>query len=193
MSTKFRDPTHDEIAEMYFNPSWTHYTASVKPPRPGFGIFVSTLEHQFFPPDTPENENFNLLATGWLHHTLWMTVSIPTAKKHFAEAVASYCGLKILDTIPVACVKYPAFATVHMEAYEQLKDVDPKWEVFPLARAVNVFSLENSDEHPVKSKKMGLDEWVNYELDIVGKIIGKHEWTDEDEEEMEKFKKYMDV
>jgi len=192
MGNKFKDPTVEDL-EMYFNPSWTHYVASVKPPRPGFGLFAATLEHQFFPPDTPENVNFNILATGWLNNTLWMTVSIPTEKKHLAEAVANYAGLKILETIPIACVKYPAFATVKREAYEQLKDVNPKWEAFPLHKAINLFSLENSDEHPIRSEKMSMDEWMKYELSVVSKIIGEHEWTDEDEKEMKRFRQILDV
>jgi hypothetical protein len=40
---------------------------------------------------------------------------------------------------------------------------------------------------------MTLSEWGDYEIDLVGKIIGEHEWTDEDAEKMEEFKKFLDV
>jgi len=192
MAEKFRYPTRDEV-KMFFDESWTHYIGSVKPPRPGFAMFSTTLEYKFFAPGTQENDDFKILSTGWHHRSLWMTVSIPTSKKHLAEAVAKYSGLKILKTFPVACVKFPAFATLATENWNQLKDVDPKWEAFPLYRGINVFSMENLDGHPVKSGKMSLSEWGDYETDLVGKIIGVDEWTNEDFEEMERLRKILDV
>lgn len=190
MSERFREPTRKDI-EIYFDPEWIHYTASISPPRPSLGLFSATLEFQFFSPGTPENENYKILTTGWLHDSVWMTISIPTAKKHLAEAVAKHVGLRILETIPVACIKFPAFATVGMEAWEQLQDVDPKWEPFPLHKGINMFCLENTKDHPVQSKKMTLNEWIEYEVDVVRKIAGNPEWTEEDQEEMKKFKDFM--
>jgi hypothetical protein len=125
-----------------------------------------------------------------------MTISIPTSKKHLAEAVAKYSGIKIMKTFPIACVDQPVFATVGIESWEQLREdsaLELKWDPFPLYAGVNVFSLENLDDHPVKSGKMTLSEWGDYEIDLVGKIIGEHEWTDEDAEKMEEFKKFLDV
>lgn len=190
MSAKFREPTRNDL-EIYFDTDWTHYTASANPPRPSFGIFSSTLEYQYFAPGTPENDSYRILSTGWLHGSVWMTVSIPTAKKHLAEAVAKHVGLKIINTFPVACVDFPAFATLSMESWEQLKDSHTKWEPFPLYNCINMFSLENTDEHPVRAKKMTLREWNEYEMSVMQKIVGHHEWTKEDEAEMQKFKEFM--
>ena len=190
MSIRFKEPTKEEM-QQYFDSAWTHYVASLKPPRPGFSLFAATLEHQFFPPDTPENDNFRMLSTGWYHDSMWITISIPTEKKHLAEAVASYCGLKILDTFPIANAQFATFATVGMKAYEELKAVDPSWDAFPLYQSVNLFSLENSKEHPTRTGKMSPDEWFEYELSLVEKIAGDHEWSEDDEKEFEKFKEFM--
>lgn len=192
MSIEFKEPTKDEL-RMFFDESWTHYIGSVKPPRPGFALFSATLEYQFFEPGTPENDNFKILSTGWHHQTLWMTISIPTSKKHLAEAVAEHSGLKILKTFPIACVEHAAFATIGSESWRQLQGSGLEWEAFPLYNGTNIFSLENSDDHPVRSGKMSLSEWGDYEIDLVGKIIGEHEWTDKDVEEMKKFKEFLDV
>lgn len=190
MTIGFKKPTEEEL-KIYFNHEWTHYVASVHPPRPGFAIFAATLEYQFFVPGTPENADFKILSTGWHHDSVWMTVSIPTAKKHLAEAVAKYSGLRILDTFPIACVEHPAFATIGMEVFEQLKSSTLKWEAFPLYQCTNMFSLENSDEHPIRNGKMTHSEWNEYELEVVGKITGKHEWTEEEKKELEKFREFM--
>jgi hypothetical protein len=187
---RFKEPTLEDV-KIYFDERWTHYTASTMPPRPSFGLFTATLEYQFFPPDTPENADFIILATGWLHESVWMTVSIPTSKTHLADAVAKYCGLKILNTFPVGCINFPAFATVGMEAWEDLKDDDPKWEAFPLHNGTNMHSLEQSDDHPIRAGTMTADEWHEYETDLMGKIVGEHEWTDEDDKEMRKFKEIL--
>ncbi|GAF73717.1 unnamed protein product, partial [marine sediment metagenome] len=120
MSEKFKMPTREDV-KIYFDPAWTHYVSSLSPPRPGFALFSTTLEYQFFHPGTPENAEYVMLSTGWLHDSVWATISIPSAKKHLAEAVAKYVGLKILKTFPVGSVEFPAFSTIAMEAWEQLK------------------------------------------------------------------------
>ena len=189
---KFEEPTKEDLM-LYFDSAWTHYIASVKPPRPGFGIFSTILEHQFFPPGTPKNDDFKILATGWHHKTLWMTVSIPTVEKHLAEAVARYCDLKILDTFPISNKEFPMFATIRMESYEELKASDPNIDAFPLHNGINIFSLENSKDHPTRNGKMPLEQWMRIETETIRKIVGDHEWTDKDEDELKKFKEYMDI
>ena len=80
-----------------------------------------------------------------------------------------------------------------MEAYEELKAIDPSWDAFPLYQCVNFFSLENSEEHPTRTGEMSPDEWFEYELKLVEKIAGDHEWSEEDEKEFEKFKEFMEI
>ena len=191
MTERFREPSIEDLKD-YFSEDWTHYTASIRPPRPGFAMFAATLEYQFFPPDTPENANYRILSTGWHHGSVWMTVSIPTSKKHLAEAVAKFAGLKILDTFPIANKDFAVFATLGMDNYNELVAADPAWDAFPLYKCTNLFSLENTDDHPTKTGKMNEVEWGEYELDVVGKIVGEHEWTEEDNKELEKFKKFME-
>lgn len=188
MSMEFRKPTLED-AKMYVDPAWTHYTASLHPPRPGFALFSSILEYQFFPPDTEANANFIILSTGWLHESIWLTVSIPTEKKDLAEAVANHCSLKILDTFPVACLDYPAFATVREENFVNLQYGDTKWEAFPLYQSTNFFSLENTEDHPTRTKKMNHREWFDYENDLVKQIVGDKELTEEDKRELDEFRK----
>ncbi len=191
MGAKFKIPTEEDLKD-YFDPKWIHYTASVIPPRPGFALFSTTLEHQFYEPGTPKNADFRIMSTAWLHGSMWMTVTIPYAEKHLAEAVAQYCGLKILDTFPISSKKFPMFATVREESLAEIRKELPDTEPFPLHNCVNHFSLENSDDHPIKSKTMTMEEWNKHEHEMVGKIIGEHEWTEDDEEELKKFRDYME-
>lgn len=190
MSVKFKKPTLED-AKMYVDPAWIHYTASLFPPRPGFALFSAILEYEFFPPDTEENDNFIILSTGWLHDSIWMTVSIPTKKKHLAEAVAKYCSLEILDTFPIGCVDVAAFATVRQENFEALSLGKVEWKAFPLYDCVNFFSLENTDDHPTRTKKMNHKEWFEHETTLVNEVIGDQEWTEDDKRSMEEFRRYM--
>ena len=190
MSTKFRKPVEEDL-KIYFDPNWIHYTASAMPPRPGFALFSAVLEHQFFEPGTPKNEDFKILSTGWHHGSLWMTVTIPSKDKHLAEAVAQYCGIKICDTFPISHKKFPMFATVKMESLKELQAADPDIDPFPLYMGVNIFSLENTDDHPTKNGQMNHQEWHEHEMMLVGKVVGEYKWTDEDEEELKKFNKFM--
>ena len=190
MAERFSIPTAENL-KMYFDSKWSHYIASALPPRPGFAIFAATLEHQFFPPGTPKNADFIILSTAWLHGSVWMTISIPTAEKHLAESVAKFCGLKILDTFPISNKSFPMFATVRLDSFNELKAADPDMEAFPLYQGTNIFSLENSDEHPIRTNQMTVQEWNKYEMDLVKKLTGDPEWTEEDEEEIKKFRDYM--
>lgn len=189
---KFKVPDEKDLKD-YFDDKWTHYTASAVPPRPGLALFSTTLEHQFFEPGTPKNADYRIMTTAWLHDSMWLTITIPTAEKHLAEAVAKYCGLTILDTFPISSKVFPMFATVREETFEEIKAEIPDIEAFPLRTCVNHFSLENADDHPTKNGTMTHDEWNKHESELVGKIIGEYKWTEEDEEELKKFKKYMTI
>ncbi len=183
---KFRKPTKDDARRFYTSKEWIHYTGSMVPPRPGMSLFSAILEHNYFPPGTLKNHEFQMLTTAWLHNTVWITVSIPTKKKHLAEAVAKYCGLKILSTFPVAHKKAMMIASLSKKKF---KGMEKEWEMFPLHTIPNMFTMENTDDHP--SRKMSAMQWFDYEHGLVKKITGEIPWTAEDQDELNRFHQYL--
>ena len=75
--------------------------------RPGVGYFSNYLEHKYFPPETPLNDEFQFVTYKWGQlgdvAMLWGIISIPINKKDLAYEAADVAKLRIANGIPVKC------------------------------------------------------------------------------------------
>jgi hypothetical protein len=181
---RFKEPTKEDL-KLYSSDDWCHFIGIAEPRRPSALLFSVILEYKFFPPETPKNDEYILLSTEWMN-ALWMTNSIPIKYKAYADSVASFVGLDIKPTLPVA--NPPVIASVSYENWEQhLKDAG--FKIFPI-HGKNMYTLENTKDHPIH---MGVDinKWFEFENEIIERIFGNYEWTEKDGEEVKKFKDFM--
>jgi len=72
--------------------------------RPGVGLCLTRIELEMFPPSTPLNEAFELYLLPWMGLPFAL-VLVPNSPACVAglETIASGCGLRVYDGIPLRC------------------------------------------------------------------------------------------
>src|SRR5215211_2269527 len=68
--------------------------------RIGGRSFIVFLEHRYFAPGTPRNEDFQLLRIVWME-AVWYVALIPTAVVSIADELAKSLGLRRADGTPL--------------------------------------------------------------------------------------------
>lgn len=95
--------------------------------RPMARLFFTDLEHNFFPPMTPSNAEFQFFVLEF-DGDPYLMACIPKRCKPEAMLVADRCGLRLADGVP--------------HSISTGEDGKPHIEVFPL-KSRNVWTLEN--------------------------------------------------
>lgn len=67
--------------------------------RPGANRFQTYLEHEYYPPGTPENDKFQWRVLKW-NQINWCIISIPLEDRQNAYDAAAETKMKIADGIP---------------------------------------------------------------------------------------------
>jgi hypothetical protein len=104
--------------------------------RPGAGYFSNYLEHKYFPPETPANDEFQFITYKWLG-MLWGIISIPIEKKSLAYEAAEVSKMRIADGIPMKA----GFMVGATRKDKLGKELEPIVEWFPLD-CDNAYTLE---------------------------------------------------
>lgn len=71
--------------------------------RPGTGRFLSRLEHEHFPPGTPQNDDLDLHIVNW-QGLQFAVVMVPLTALPVCERLAAECGFELSRGIPVVTV-----------------------------------------------------------------------------------------
>lgn len=124
------EESYESLKKFVSDPKYIHYVGIINPPRPGVRLCALKLEHTYFIPGTPSNDEFLLRVLEWCG-VVWIIISIPKNKSSFMEKVAAECGLRIANGIPTLI---GGGAT----------------DSFPVNND-NVFTLENASGHPIYS------------------------------------------
>ena len=196
-SNKFRELGEEDVRR-YTSPDWCHFIGSVFPQRPGVALFSTILEHKFFPPGTPKNEEFQLATIRWVNDSVWFISSVPITYFMHAEATAKFAGISLKkDLFPVMNDgPVSVLASVSRESWETEIKKLPGMQIFPLYLGVNMYTMENSKDHPIY-KNMSSEEIMEGERKMIDDIIKEDEkergikFDQEDWDELEKWRKYM--
>lgn len=68
--------------------------------RPCVHIFSSHVEYSMYPPDTEENDSFELLEIPW-EGMMWHVMGVPVRDTVRLKQIADVCGLRIADGVPM--------------------------------------------------------------------------------------------
>lgn len=124
----------EELKELAKQPGKVHFVSQVD--RPGVNLFAVRMEYTHYPPRSERNKLLELRIIPWpvfqgepIMH--WMVLTIPESAWDLATQMVKECGLRIADGIPM-----------------MFGGGGP--QTFPM-EGNNVYSLENSHEHPVYS------------------------------------------
>jgi hypothetical protein len=142
--------------------------------RTGAEYFFNHLEYTYFPPLTPENDEYDYLTFKW-SGILWSICSIPIEKREFAENSAEEAKMKLANGVPFmigpeACRGIGATRPDHFEGLgiteELSKEMSTNW--FPL-NGETVFTLENTKKGDVnvydgKGAEQDLQAEYDYKL-----------------------------
>jgi hypothetical protein len=128
--------------------------------RVGVDFFFNHLEYTYFPPLTPENDEYDYCVFKW-NNLMWSICSIPLEKKPLAEESAKEAKMKLADGIP-----FMAGPVVAATRPERLEDLEVDW--FPL-NGETVFTLENTKDSDVsvydgKGAEQDLQAEYDYKL-----------------------------
>ena len=129
--------------------------------RPGVAYFANHLEHNYFPPDTPQNDLMQFRQYKW-NDILWAIVSVPLEYREVCEKSVAEAKLRLANGSPVKFgIGLAALRASDLkDLFEGLKDdkFDGKsYEVvqkennisfFPM-QSENVFTLENVRDHVI--------------------------------------------
>lgn len=88
------------VARMLTDPTVVSYIGIVGPPAPGVREFFTRLEYDLFPPDTPENDAFQLTLVSF-EGIIFTVAFIPAIRSRAADEIADRLGLRPSMTIPV--------------------------------------------------------------------------------------------
>jgi hypothetical protein len=94
---KLVEESTEEFETFFAQPDMIHYV--ILATRPRAATCCTTLEHNFYKPDTKRNEKFFLRFVEW-GGLPWIIVSIPFYEKENMEHVAAACRLRIVNGIP---------------------------------------------------------------------------------------------
>lgn len=139
------EESYESIREFIRDPKYIHYVGMIAPPRPGVRLCAIKLEHTYFIPGTPSNEEFLLRIFEWCG-MIWIMISIPREKSNLMEKVAAECGLRIADGVPTL---------IGSGAYNP----------FPFNDS-SVFTLENIPGHPIYSNNPEVAERILMEEEM---------------------------
>lgn len=129
----------EEDTELFFkNSNFVHFVGMIAPPRPGVRLCITKLEHEHYPPGSDLNNDFFMRLRKW-EDILWAIVSIPKNDIEIMQNVAKETGLKIADGLP--CIISSG-----------------KMKRFPIKNSKNVFTLENSTDHPIHKRKIAFKD-----------------------------------
>lgn len=139
------DISQDEVVRAASDPSKLAIIAMLS--RPGVRRFAMTLEHRYYPPDTPANDDFQLFISKWAGMAFVIMV-IPIEHRPRVEEVARESQLRVADGVPT------------------MVETDGLHPFF--VNGPNAFSLENMSGSPVY--KGGAEEMLkaeDAELDLI--------------------------
>jgi hypothetical protein len=94
---KLVEESTEEFETFFAQPDLIHYV--ILATRPRVAMCCTTLEHNFYKPDTKRNEKFFFRFIEW-EDLPWIIVSIPFYEKENMEQVAAACRLRIVNGIP---------------------------------------------------------------------------------------------
>lgn len=109
--------------------------------RPGAHYFANYLEHIYFVPETPANNEFEYRCYKW-NEVLWGIITIPMAKKDLAYQVAEKTKMRIANGVPMMGKGLGPIVTM-MATRPGDPKLDECVDVFPMATE-RVFTLENA-------------------------------------------------
>lgn len=79
----------------------TTYCGMINPRRPGFYLFMSSLEYYYFPPGSQSNNDFVLIVVEW-NDMQWAIINIPNTHKDISDDLMKYSGIRsVSDAIPM--------------------------------------------------------------------------------------------
>lgn len=104
--------------------------------RPGVVLFLTELEHEYFPPIGPVNDLFQIASVEWPHANPlpWNVAFVPMRFKPLAAHVATRHGLRLADGVP----------QLVEPARETLGGRHLRMQPFPY-HSDNVFTLESEE------------------------------------------------
>jgi hypothetical protein len=134
------------------DPEWINLVGCMLPRRHGALLFITMLEHIWFPPDTDKNFEFLMIQLGW-KHMIFFVVSVPSKFRPHIDTLAPKCGIRIADGVPMV--------------------IDHKGSsVFPI-KSNNTFVLENTSDHPIYRTHFGDNKSYSFEDQMIEKIHEK--------------------
>lgn len=86
-----------EFVKRADDPDWFHVVMYAG--REGGPEWCEYVEHRYFPPCTPENDNFKWQCIQWTGLP-WIIISIPFNKRHLAYEAAEQTNMRIADGVP---------------------------------------------------------------------------------------------
>ena len=126
----------EDFKELADNPNLFHIIYQCL--RPGVGYFSNYLEHKYFPPETPSNDDFQFINYKWIGF-VWGVVSIPIEKKDLAYEAAEVSKLRIANGIPMRCGAVLCAVREVPEAVKEIVGEKIPIQWFPLNCMVNQF------------------------------------------------------
>jgi hypothetical protein len=133
-----RDETEEDAEVFLGNPNFVHFLGMISPPRPSVILCITKLEHEHYPPGTDINNDFVLRLRNW-EQILWAIVSIPKHDFPIMENVAKELRLELVKGLPCVISK-------------------GKLERFPIKNSDNVWTFENSNDHPIHARKIAIED-----------------------------------
>ena len=135
--------------------------------RTGAEFFYNHLEYTYFPPMTPENDEYDYLMFKW-HSLIWVICSIPIEKKPFAEASANEAKMRLADGIPIMVGPAPVAAVAALRPEKADEELSEMVDWFPL-NSPTTFALENTKEGDIsvyegKGAQQDLQAEYDYKL-----------------------------
>lgn len=123
--------------------------------RPGVALWLTQLEHTYFPPASPRNAEFVLHWVRW-EDLEWAVASIPRRAERFARRTAERLGLRLADGVPT------------------LIDGSGSPKFFPM-NGDNVFTLEYADARLFRaaSQPEGVTHLMDAESNSVGELLAR--------------------
>lgn len=144
--------------------------------RPGTGYFSNYLEHKYFPPETPLNDEFQFRPYKW-RDLMWGIISIPIEKKDLCYEAAQVSKLRIANGIPVrfrigGLIESCAACRKENATEKMPGATDIQW--FPLD-CDNAYTLEFSRENPGVYEPGGAQDeriWEDFKVKELWKEFG---------------------
>lgn len=133
MNTDFTSESYTEVQQRASDQSKIHLICLAN--RPSLNYFMTKLEYTYFPPRTPKNAEFDLTFIKWPDEAegmLWTMISVPAESLDIVKKTLEEAKMKIANGVPIL-----------------FTGKGEQW--FPI-RGSNVFSLENSTDHPIYAR-----------------------------------------